>query len=76
MNGLLGGILKQVGGKLVKDITDHIPDTVRIKLDPVKDYLLENKKPKSIGDFVEVTGKAYRKEVMTFNDPNKNYHQY
>ena len=71
----LKDVLKQIGTRMVKSAFNELPSSVKINLDPIKDYILESKKPSS-NDVVQVTGKRYRKQVMVFEDQSKNYNQY
>lgn len=72
----LDGILRDVGRRFVSNVFNELPSTVKVNLDPIRDYLLESKKPDSIHDIVQLSGKKYRKQVMEFTDDRYNYNQY
>ena len=69
-------ILRDAGRRFVSNVFDELPSSVKVNLDPIRDYLLESKKPESIHDIVELSGKKYRKQVMEFIDDRYNYNQY
>ena len=72
----LNGLVKQIGSKMLDDAIKELPTGVKFNLNPIRDLVLEHKKPNSIFDVVELTGKKYRREVMVFDDKNKNFVQY
>lgn len=72
----LDGILRDVGRRFVSNVFNELPSSVKVNLDPIRDYLLESKKPDSIHDIVQLSGKKYRKQVMEFTDDRYNYNQY
>lgn len=72
----LDGILRDVGRRFVSNVFNELPSSVKVNLDPIRDYLLESKKPDSIHDIIQLSGKKYRKQVMEFTDDRYNYNQY
>jgi hypothetical protein len=68
--------IRDVGRRFATNVFNELPSTIKVNIDPIRDYLLDSKKPDSVHDIVEFSGKKYRKRVMEFTDDRYNYNQY
>lgn len=69
-------LLLMAANALINKAMDYIPNKISLNLDPVKGYLEGKEDKPKVQNLINVTGKAYRKQVIVFEDPQYNRSQY